>query len=274
MKENNLGNRQTVFALVSIFMLISIQVLGQGSKALLKTKILNDSLLVQCDSLVTQPLRDMDEYQFKVKQIVVPSALIAGSIYGLRYHYKDEILVPSIFKKYKFDDYTQYLPMVSVYALNAFGNKGRHNFGDRTIILGTAYLLMGVTVGSIKRIAGVRRPDGSANNSYPSGHTATAFMAAEFLYQEYKHKSLWYGVAGYIVATGTAYMRLHNNKHWLGDVTGGAGIGILSTKAAYWLYPFMKEKVFKSKKRKNSGSGMIMPYYNGSEAGLGMNMQF
>ena len=33
--------------------------------------------------------------------------------------------------------------------------------------------------------ASVERPDGSSRNSFPSGHTATAFMGAEFFRKEY-----------------------------------------------------------------------------------------
>ena len=75
--------------------------------------------------------------------------------------------------------------MFAVYGLNLCGVKGRHSFTDRTIILATAYALMGITVNTFKMTASVERPDGSSRNSFPSGHTATAFMGAEFLRKEY-----------------------------------------------------------------------------------------
>ena len=53
------------------------------------------------------------------------------------------------------------------------------------------------------------RPDGSDYFSFPSGHTATAFMGAEMLYQEYKDVSIWYGISGYIIATGTGAFRVY-----------------------------------------------------------------
>ena len=84
-----------------------------------------------------------------------------------------------------------------MYGLNALGVKGKNNFKDRTIILGTAYLLMGGTVNILKRTGNVERPDGSSTNSFPSGHTATAFMGAEFLYQEYKDISILMLVCGH-----------------------------------------------------------------------------
>lgn len=69
----------------------------------------------------------------------------------------------------------------------------------------------------------------------PSGHTATAFMTATMLTKEYGHRSPWVGIGAYSVATATGLMRMANNKHWLSDVLTGAGIGILSTEAGYYL---------------------------------------
>lgn len=90
------------------------------------------------------------------------------------------------------------------------------------------------------------------------------------MWQEYKDKSIWYGISGYLVATGTGVFRMYNNKHWLTDVAMGAGIGILSTKAAYWLYPILNEKIFKSKNK----AAIALPFYNGKQAGLAYSIQF
>ena len=55
-------------------------------------------------------------------------------------------------------------------------------------------LLVFSSVTALKRITNVERPDGS-RFSFPSGHTALAFSGAEFLFQEYKDKSIWYGIS-------------------------------------------------------------------------------
>jgi membrane-associated phospholipid phosphatase len=57
--------------------------------------------------------------------------------------------------------------------------------------MATAYIIMGSSVTILKNTSKVARPDGSDTKSFPSGHTATAFMGAEFLYQEYKDVSVW-----------------------------------------------------------------------------------
>ena len=65
--------------------------------------------------------------------------------------------------------------------------------------------------------------------------------------REYWNTSPWIGVAGYAVAAGTGFLRMYNNRHWLTDVIAGAGFGILSAEAAYWLYPVIKKTFFKKR---------------------------
>ena len=131
---------------------------------------------------------------------------------------------------------------------------------------------LGIAVNSIKYTSKVQRPDGSSYNAFPSGHTATAFMNAEFLYQEYKHISPWYGVVGYSLATSVGALRMLNNRHWLTDVCAGAGIGILSTKMAYWVYPLLNMR--KRTDKKASGiQGSFMPSYNGNQLGFAMALR-
>ena len=137
--------------------------------------------------------------------------------------------------------------------------------------MGTASLIMGSTVNVMKKSTAIERPDGSNKLSFPSGSTAISFMGAEFLFQEYKDVSIWYGISGYLVATGTGFLRLQNNKHWFSDVVTGAGIGIVSTKIAYWIHPFVKRNLFKDKEEV---SGIVMPFYTGKEYGLGLSMSF
>jgi hypothetical protein len=64
---------------------------------------------------------------------------------------------------------------------------------------------------------------------------------------------------------------MYNNRHWFTDVVTGAGIGILSTKIAYWIHPFVKKNLLKDKKDMN---GIVIPFYNGKEYGLGLSMSF
>lgn len=170
------------------------------------------------------------------------------------------------------DNYLQYAPVAAVYILNAAGVHGKHNLRDRTIILGISAILTAGTVEGVKHWTHEERPDGSDFLSFPSGHTATAFAAAEFLRQEYKDVSPWYGVAGYLAATTTGALRMYNNKHWLSDVVAGAGVGMLSTKAAYWMYPWIQRTLFKDDSRK--ADKVIMPFYNPQFHSAGLSFIF
>lgn len=146
----------------------------------------------------------------------------------LSHHGKDKTTV---------DNYIQYAPMVFGYGLDFIGVKSQHNLLDRTILLAMSYATFGVINYAAKTAYGEKRPDSNARNSFPSGHTGTVFMGAEFLRREYWHKSKWIGAAGYAVAISVGYLRIHNDRHWINDVVGGAALGYLSTTFAYWIYP-------------------------------------
>lgn len=224
--------------------------------------------LLQADTVIKKG----NPYKFHIRQVILPTVLIGVGIIGLESDWlkyqnremRDE-LQENIDRHFTMDDFTQYVPMAAVYGLNLCGIKGKHSFTDRTIILGTAYALMAGSVNSLKMITKVERPDGSSRNSFPSGHTATAFMGAEFLREEYWDVSPWIGISGYIVAAGTGFFRMYNNRHWLTDVLTGAGIGILSTRAAYWLYPTISKTFFHKQYLKNV---YISPVLSSREKGV------
>lgn len=233
------------------------------------------------DSLPPDPGTTRAVSPLNCQKLVIPSALVLFGVVGLESHSVKKLnmevreeLTENIDDKFTVDDFSQYVPFSAVYALNAMGIDGKHNFRERTVVLGTAYLIMGTTVTLIKHTGNVMRPDGSSNNSFPSGHTATAFMGAEFLYQEYKDKSVWYGIAGYAVAAGTGFFRMYNNRHWLTDISAGAGIGILSVKIAYFLQPYITNMLFGSNGKDSDLSVAALPFYNGKQAGLGVVLKF
>lgn len=132
------------------------------------------------------------------------------------------------------DDYLQIAPAAVMLGMKAAGVKGRSSWGRMIVSDSFTALLMGSVVNTLKQTTHVVRPDGSNGHSFPSGHTATAFMTATMLTKEYGHKSPWIGIRAYTTASATGLMRMANNKHWLSDVLTGAGIGILSTELGYY----------------------------------------
>ena len=174
-------------------------------------------------------------------------------------------------KHISLDNYTQYAPALMVYGLNAAGIKGKHNFRDRTIIYATSQLISAAFVLPLKHIVKEERPDGSNNLSFPSGHTATAFSSAQFMFREYKDTNFWLSISGYSFAVFTGVYRTVNDKHWVNDVVAGAGFGILSTELAYWLYPKINGLLTGKKKRNTT---MVMPFYQHKSVGIGLVQNF
>ena len=138
------------------------------------------------------------------------------------------------------DDYTQFFGPAMVVGLKLGGYEGRSDWPRLLASAGMSYAIMAGFVNGIKYTAKEMRPDGSSANSWPSGHTATAFVGASLLHKEYGlTRSPWWSVAGYGVATATGVMRVLNNRHWISDVMSGAGIGIMSTELGYALCDLM-----------------------------------
>lgn len=145
--------------------------------------------------------------------------------------------------RHDYDDWLQYAPAGAMVALKACGVRGRSSWGRMLVSDAFSAGLMAIGVNSLKYSCRVMRPDGSSRNSFPSGHTATAFMAATMLHKEYGHRSPWYSIGGYTVATVTGVTRQLNNRHWMSDIMVGAGIGILATELGY----FLADLIFKEK---------------------------
>ncbi|SEA53874.1 PAP2 superfamily protein [Xylanibacter ruminicola] len=146
--------------------------------------------------------------------------------------------------KTEIDNYTQFFGPVMATGLKIAGVEGRSDWGRYLASTAMSYGIMALFVNSIKYTAKEMRPDGSTRNSWPSGHTATAFVGATILHKEYGlTRSPWYSVAGYGVATATGVMRVLNNRHWVSDVLSGAGVGIMSGELAYAL----SDLIFKGK---------------------------
>ena len=81
---------------------------------------------------------------------------------------------------------------------------------------GTTYVL--------KELVHERRPDGSDNRSFPSGHTSISFAAAATLEKRYGWKA---GLPALAVAGFVGLARVEADKHYVHDVVAGAAIGAL-----------------------------------------------
>ena len=167
------------------------------------------------------------------------------------------------------DDYLRYVPPASVYALDLLGVKSKNSFKHRTLIFLKANIIGFAVAFPLKGITQVRRPDNSSSASFPSLHTTQAFIGATFMHKELGHRSIWYSVGAYTIATATGFYRILNNKHWLSDVMVGAALGILSTNVAYLTHQFKEPR---KKRKSNNVSALFSPILGNNTYGASMTL--
>lgn len=219
----------------------------------------------------------------KPKQLILPGALIAigassffiSSVRDFDHRMQEEIMdIRGDNHRIKLDEYLRFLPTATSITLGLAKQKSRLSSTDSFLAsitsIATAYF---VTQG-IKHTVKRTRPDGSDNHSFPSGHVVSVFQSAEMLRIEYGN---WWGALGYTAATGVAYLRMYNNRHWFSDVIGGVGVAILTARVSYWLVPFEK-KIFGISDKKDSSSTRLVAlptYFNQNNSlGLALSLQF
>ena len=117
-----------------------------------------------------------------------------------------------------------YVQMAAGAALYGVGEIGGHskmaNVG-RDIV--RAQVLSQALVQGTKFTVQRERPDGSNNQSFPSGHTASMFATASVLNRYYGWKA---GLPAYALGAYVGSARMAWNKHHISDVVMGAGFGL------------------------------------------------
>lgn len=222
------------------------------------------------ESLV--PSADTSRTNFHFRQTIAPAVLIGTGTFGLTQVWKENVNLPV--KDYMTDlrqgyyihadDYIQYVPLATSLLLCLDKREG---WEDRVLLAGTGWAFAGLLVNAAKYTVREMRPDGSRRNSFPSGHSATAFVGAELVRMEYGG---WWGAAAYTVAIATGALRMYNERHWCNDVLAGAGVGILSAKIAYWMLPW---------ERRQLGKISFLPWFAPEEdgtyySGVALNIAF
>jgi len=121
-------------------------------------------------------------------------------------------------------DTVETLGTIGSIALPAAGLVAAATHKDRkgALQLAEAYGSAMAVVYVLKPLVDRTRPDGGSQ-SFPSGHTASAFAGAAFLQRRYG----WgYGAPAYVVATFVGWSRVESKRHWTSDVIAGGAIGI------------------------------------------------
>ena len=229
----------------------------------------------QLDSIPKKHSRKTTEIiGFALPTAMITYGIISLGNNGIRqidYHVQHSLEQNNRFWHTNIDDYIQYTPIIAAYAMKFCKVESTHGLLDMVILSGVSNLFAGGISYGTKTTVGRVRPNNSSR-SFPSAHTQTAFVAAEFLHQEYKDQSVWISIGGYSAATFVGIARVYKNKHWVSDVVAGAGIGILSTKAVYWAYPYLKKK--HSGKKTSPIYTFILPGYSNGNLNLSFSQTF
>lgn len=175
-----------------------------------------------------------------VKALIVPTVLIGYGAYtfngGGFYTNQDaqrdiHRLFPTGYSRVA--DYLIFAPYLELGAVALAGVQSRNDRVNVLLVIAKSEAIMLASTFAVKYISHEERPDGSDNLSFPSGHTAQAFLAASIVHTEFRDKSQLYGIGAYALATSVGVLRMVNDKHWQSDVVAGAGFGILSAHLAY-----------------------------------------
>ncbi|GAC1602399.1 MAG: phosphatase PAP2 family protein [Hymenobacter sp.] len=174
-----------------------------------------------------------------VKAVAIPAVLLTyGAITAqgdAGINHSERAFVQKQFRPVStgFDNTLIVAPYFELAAVALAGVESRNDRINVLLIIAKGEAIMLASTFAVKYLSHETRPDGADNLSFPSGHTAQAFLAASIVHTEFRDKSQWYGIGAYTIATSVAVLRMINDKHWQSDVVAGAGFGILSAHLAY-----------------------------------------
>ncbi|MFH1000144.1 MAG: phosphatase PAP2 family protein [Bacteroidota bacterium] len=186
------------------------------------------------------------EHSFLKKQILPVGLIATGSLLNIgTIKNKIQDHIPNT--NTHIENYFQYTPTALIYLYDLSGFKHQNSVFDQTKYYAISQIISSTLVGNLKRITKVQRPVGG-KTSFPSGHTADAFVGATVLYHEFKNTEPLLAYSGYVFATVTGVLRMTNDAHWLPDVLTSAGIGMLTVNLVYHFKPLKKFQPFKREK--------------------------
>ena len=244
-------------------------------------KVTKDSLkVVKNDSLKknTAPIDSVTiivkNKSYKTKlfpSMIIPAALILYGLSTIRgngiyssYQAKKDIQYTFGNNRAPVDNYLILAPYVEFGVLLLLKQKCKNDALNTLLLIAKSEAIMLAIVFPLKYATNMERPDSSDFHSFPSGHTAEAFVTATIVYREYRYKSPLYGIAAYALAATVGAYRMINNKHWESDVFVGAGIGMFSANLVYatHIHRWGRKEV------------CLVPTYHDKVTGLAMSIKF
>ena len=158
--------------------------------------------------------------------------------------------------------------LATVYFLSHFHENEK---AKRTALIATeSFLITGLYTSILKYSFGRHRPrtgnsstsfDGFSTNknynSFPSGHTSTAFAIATVVANQYE-KTPYIKPISYGIAALTGLSRINYEAHWASDVFFGAALGYFTSKTLLRLHNNKKGQHFTIYPRADSRGGGIV----------------
>ena len=156
-------------------------------------------------------------------------------------------------------------------AFYIFGHFNENEKAKRTTLIATeSFLITGLYTSILKYSFGRHRPrtgnsstsfDGFSTNknynSFPSGHTSTAFAIATVVANQYE-KTPYIKPISYGIAAMTGLSRINFEAHWASDVFFGAALGYFTAKTLLRLHNNKKGQHFTIYPRADSRGGGIV----------------
>lgn len=214
-------------------------------------------------------------YKFNPKHLILPATLITIGTVGTAIDGMNDFHLFSRkedVKKIRVDDYMEWGMLGWVFVCDLMG-KEKHNWVDQLFLVTLSEGMNAVMTRSLKYAVNETRPDGGPH-SFPSGHTANAFLGAHIAYKEFKDSSPVLAYSGYALALFVAGSRLYNNRHWVADVVAGAGFGILSVELAYLTYFPIRNAIARKVNGKAARNMVIAPTFNEQGGGVFFSYSF
>lgn len=210
------------------------------------TAPVSDALFPDTTITLTDPFT---EARFRPKQLIVPAVFIGVGVWGLtsggkhfnhgfnrKLGLNNRPLSDGII-----DDLFQFFPDIVVIMPDRMVGYSPYVWRERAAMLVTGELINEIILQTLKHTVDSPRPDGSDTHSFPSGHTARAFLGAELARESYGIRRAF---GAYGLAAIMGIMRVVEGRHYVTDVIAGAGIGILSARLATLLLP-LERRLFK-----------------------------
>lgn len=233
-----------------------------------------DSLSVADDGTAARQI-PLANYHFQPKSLILPASLITVGAIGTAIDGMQDFHLFSrrdSVTQIKIDNYLEWGMLGWVFLCDLMG-KEKHRWTDQLFLVAIAEGLNAGMVQGLKHSLHTTRPDGSPH-SFPSGHTANAFLGAHIAYKEFRETSPALAYSGYAIALFVAGSRLHNNRHWVADVVAGAGFGILSVELSYLIYFPIRDAIVRSSNNKKAERLVVAPMVNERGGGVFLSFRF